>query len=380
LNALVYTLARVQTFTIFMTLGQTLPDSCTECTQEEPPPLDNSDHGHGCKLLSVECTKLSFGCTDITKITKKKLITVCMHGDETCGMYAVNELIKEGFLLQAMKLSTIKLDILLANPRGVKEKKRFIDVNLNRIFHEDKLKRKDKITETPMEEDPQLADNYEVGIVQEIANAIAVCDEYIDIHSTSASSQPFALPAGDPESEKMATSFSIDFVIEKLVKSVQGTSVGWANVLGKKAICFECGQHQDRTTIEVAKRVIKRFVSDTVEGTAKSVLTCETNQVIKKGFRFVSSAPHAFEKVMCNQLLAVDDEVGEIRCKSSEGAFIIMPTANPILGEEAWFWGEVKDCAAQQQQQAKTEATPKMNVNSIRRSLTLSNSRTVSVC
>jgi len=360
-----------------MTLGPATPEQPINNTNSQEPPSTYEAVG---ELLSETITKLTFGCNDKTKITKRKLITVCMHGDETCGMFAVNELIQEGFFTQMMKQSTVKLTVMLANPRGVKEKKRFIDVNLNRIFHADKLKRKDKVIqpETPMGEDPDLVENYEVGLVQKLADAISDCDEYIDIHSTSASSQPFALPAGDIESEKMATSFCIDFVIEKLVKSVQGTSIGWANVLGKKAICFECGQHQERATIEVAKKVIKRFVSDTIEGTAKSVLTCDTNQVIRKGFRYTSCAPHAFEKVTCNQLLAIDDEVGEIRCKSSSGAFIIMPTANPILGEEAWFWGEVKESAVQIQ--PKTETTPKMDVNSIRRSLTLSNSRTVSVC
>jgi len=358
-----------------MTFGPATPEQTFNNTSSQEPPSTSEPV---CELLSEEKTKLSFGCNDATKITKRKLITVCMHGDETCGMLAVNELIQEGFFTQKMKLSTLKLEIMLANPRGVKEKKRFIDVNLNRIFHDDKLKRKDKVSqpESPMVEDS--LNLYEVGLVQRLADAISDCDEYIDIHSTSASSLPFALPAGDVESEKMATSFCIDFVIEKLVKSVQGTSIGWANVLGKKAICFECGQHQERTTIETAKRVIKRFVSDNVEGTAKSVLTCDTNQVIRKGFRYTSCAPHAFEKVTCNQLLAIDDEVGEIRCKSSAGAFIIMPTANPILGEEAWFWGEVKENIAQAQ--PKAETTPKMDVNSIRRSLTLSNSRTVSVC
>jgi len=111
-----------------------------------------------------------------------------------------------------------------------------------------------------------------------LADAIAECDEYIDIHSTSAGSKPFALPAEDAESETFAKSFAVDFVIQKLVKCVKGTSIGWAQILKKKAICFECGQHKDEKTNDIAKRVIKRFVTDKIDGTAEKILKCETNQ------------------------------------------------------------------------------------------------------
>jgi len=326
-------------------------------------------------LLSTSMTKLSFGCNDDKLVKKRKLITVCMHGDETCGMTAVNQLITEEFFQQTLSNSTTttRVTIILANPKGVEAKKRFIDVNLNRIFHEDRLRRKDLEIQpsSPMDSDPLLMTTYEVGLVQNIADEIADCDEYVDIHSTSAGSYPFALPAGDSESEKLACSFAVDFVIEKLVKSVKGTSVGWANILKKKAVCFECGQHQDINTVEVAKKIIKTFINENGEGTTRAVLTCETNQVIRKGFHYVRDPPKAFEKVTCNEILAHDEEAGDIKCTCSSGAYIIMPTANPILGEEAWFWGELKTESKQIEiKKPNTEVTTSsMNPFSIRKSL-----------
>jgi len=313
--------------------------------------------------LSPYFPKIVFGCTN-NLVTNKKLITVCMHGDESCGMVAVNELIEERFFsntFNSKEFISSRVTILLANPKGVLENKRFIDVNLNRIFHETRLRKmsKDLSIETDSVKNSCLKKHYELTQVQQVADEIAECDEYIDIHSTSAKSYPFALPALDAESEKFAESFGVDFVIEKLVKSVHGTSIGWATALNKKAVCFECGQHEDRCTVEVAKKIIRRFITGSVKETAKAVLTCGSNEVIRKGFKYVKGRgpPRAFEKVAHNELLAIDEEVGEIRCSNPKGSFIIMPTANPILGEEAWFWGELKEIRNEKKDLEKIELT-----------------------
>jgi len=80
----------------------------------------------------------------------------------------------------------------------------------------------------------------------------------------------------------------------------------------------------------------------------------------------VRTPPCAFEKVSCNEVLAEDDEVGQIKCTASSGAYIIMPTANPILGEEAWFWGEPLEGKKEEKKQQVKEP---MTVCSIRKSL-----------
>jgi len=361
-----------------------LPDLDVNVSASSTKPGETTPDINKFPLLSTSMTKLSIGCNDDKLVKKRKLITVCMHGDETCGMIAINQLITEGFFQKALSNSTSRVTIILANPRGVEAKRRFIDVNLNRIFHEDRLRRKDSGTQpsSPIDNDPLLMTTYEVGLVQNLADEISDCDEYIDIHSTSSKSCPFALPARDSESEKFACSFAVDFVIEKLVKSVKGTSIGWANVLHKKAICFECGQHQDINTVEVAKKIIRTFVTENGEGKTKAVLTCETNQVIRKGFHYVRDPPRAFDKVTCNEILAQDEEGGDIKCTCSSGAYIIMPTANPILGEEAWFWGELKESEQTEPKKTSVDVSiateagiPGMNPFSIRKSL----SRTVQV-
>jgi len=321
-------------------------------------------------FLSPDCPKLVFGCTDDSITRSKKLITVCMHGDEVCGMIAVNELIKQDFFSQFFKgeLKYNRLTIVLGNPKGVKANKRFIDVNLNRIFHVNRIKHRTKQDHSSDRSDKEeyiddlKLTHYELSRVQPIADEIADCDEYVDIHSTSAQSYPFALPSLDEDSEQFARTFDVHYVIEKLIKSVEGTTIGWANLLKKRALCVECGQHEARETVEVAKRVIQRFVSGVVGETAKYVLTCTENEKIRKGFHY-KTPPVAFEEVKYNQVIAEDDELGEIKCQNSKGAYIIMPTANPILGEEAWFWGELKYKAPNLSLPTPAKVTPNQHIS-----------------
>ncbi len=63
----------------------------------------------------------------------------------------------------------------------------------------------------------------------------------------------------------------------------------------------------------------------------------EHNEVVKNHHK---NAPFAFSllKWSVTQVLAYDEEMGEIRCPFKEGAIVVMPTSQPIIGEEAWFW------------------------------------------
>jgi len=76
-------------------------------------------------------TKLVLGAEDAPK---KLLVTVCIHGNEICGLEAVNRLLHEGFFKHGFDTRSTRVTILLGNPRAVMENKRYIDVNLNRMF------------------------------------------------------------------------------------------------------------------------------------------------------------------------------------------------------------------------------------------------------
>jgi len=284
------------------------------------------------EFLNQNITKLVFGCTH-TEPRIRKLITVCIHGDEICGLSAVNELIEEEFFQKSLDFENERVTIILGNPSAVKCNKRFLDINLNRIFTEQFLQNK-------MKTDFIANELYEVTRLEEIANEIEQCDEYLDLHSTSAPSFPFAIVTPEIKSEIIAKSFPVKFILHNIVNVIVGTTLEHAHNNGKVGICVECGQHNERTSVEVAKKTIKSFVSKVEVDTtlSKEVLFVDKAEILHKGFKFVVDAK-AFDKIKYNELIATDDVVGEMRCPYEQGAFLIMPIANPVEGEEAWLWG-----------------------------------------
>jgi len=270
-------------------------------------------------------TKLTFGCSE-PKI--KKLITVCIHGDEYCGLIAVNELINENFFQNGFDIQNERITIMIGNPKAVLCNKRFVDINLNRIFLHQFLENKDMISQ----------DSYEYSRLMELAPEIKQCDEYLDLHSTSASTVPFAIIT-NIRSEEIAKKFPVKFILHNVVKVIEGTSVDYALELNKVGCCVECGQHCDRRAVEVAKASIRAFLSPKeADKSLKEVLYVDKAEILRKGFKFCLEAK-AFEKIQYDELVATDEIVGELRCPYKEGAFLVMPNGKPVEGEEAWLWG-----------------------------------------
>jgi len=275
-------------------------------------------------------TKLTFGCLD-SKAVRNKLITVCIHGDEIAGLIAVNELIEEGFFEYGLSKKE-RVTIMIGNPEAVIQKKRFIDINLNRIFTS-------QFTHANLQED-MIKKGYELSRLNEIVAEIQKCDSFLDIHSTSAPTLPFAIVGPTPQSEKVGKSFPVKFVLHNVVRVIVGTSVEYAHSLNKEAVCVECGQHNDRDTVEIAKETIRAFVTGVADNSPKEILSVESSETLRRGFKFCKSCK-AFGRVKYHELIAHDDVVGDIRCPFVEGAFLIMPIANPVEGEEAWLWGRI---------------------------------------
>jgi len=281
--------------------------------------------------LSEANTKLIFGNEHADR---KLLITVCIHGNETCGLVAVNELIEEGFFSDGFDTNRTQVTIILGNPRALKENKRFIDINMNRIFTP-------QFIESEMKDDMLGKELYEVSHLQKITAAIQNCTAYLDLHSTSAPTIPFAIVFHGEES--LCNLLSVRFLIQNVIKVIVGTSIDYAHSLGIPSICVECGQHISREAVEVAKRNIGAFVTEhPFDHFPKKHLYVDRSVILRKGFRFMKNVK-AFDWVNHNEVVAQDDVVGDIKCPYNPGAFLVMPVANPVLGEEAWVWGHTPD-------------------------------------
>lgn len=284
--------------------------------------------------------EFNFGCSEANAKTRK-LILLCVHGNEQCGLTAFNQLLDSGWIQQEndlLKKNNQRVKVILANPEGVIKNKRFIDLNLNRIFRAPFTEIANiSPTNTSSSSDLFPHPPYELSRLSILMKAISWCDYLIDIHSTSAETPPFAICTEGSRSEKFATTFPVEYVIKDLSKLVSGTTLECAKEYSKVGICVECGEHSNPHSVEIATEVIKRFVSD-VEESAHNVVSCAKSQLITRGFHFLKHL-RAFQMVKYKEVLG-EDEKGIISCPYPDGAIIIMPTENPIVGEEAWFWGE----------------------------------------
>jgi succinylglutamate desuccinylase len=296
------------------------------------------------QLNPTSCTRLVFGCTD-SKPQSHKLITVCIHGDETCGFHAINELISEGFFRNGFDTQNERVTVILGNPRAFVESKRFVHINLNRIFTHQFIQKSAREDFFGTDKGGAFAfsnggsEVYELSRLSEIVEAMKECDCFLDLHSTSAHTSPFAIVTPGETSEAIAKTFPVRFILHNVVKVISGTSIDYVDSLNKPAICVECGQHQDSATIQVAKETIRAFICGASPMRIdKQVLFVDRAEILREGFRFCSEVK-AFSRVEYNELVAKDNVIGELRCPYERGAFLIMPVANPVVGEEAWLWG-----------------------------------------
>lgn len=187
---------------------------------------------------------------------------------------------------------------------------------------------------------------YEAERARVVSQAIDNCDVLLDLHSCSAKAPAHALPMDNFESIELASKMPVGFVIKYLAHTTKGkaTTLDWAKKKGKIGICVECGQHRDKETIRRAKQCIQTLIELESHQRVKHkapkpiILTSRENEPVRKQFKFVRNIK-AFERVPFGEIIATDI-LGPIKSKYSGGTYIVMPTRNPVLGEEAFFYAK----------------------------------------
>ena len=261
---------------------------------------------------------------------KNLLILVAIHGNEVCGPKAITNIIKK-IKNNEIKIKTGSVTFIpICNLEAYKQNKRYININLNRIF--------EKI------ENPK---NNEEIISQKIIKYIDECDYLLDIHSIHSEGPSFAFLDKDTEEEMKK------FVI---IQNFQSIIVGWNDIFGKndKSTCgyalkynkicttIECGNHNDPLCIERAETAIKNSLA------FLDIADCElsfdkNNQKFikmekvfykeKEGY-FVKNWKH-LDTIKSEEIIAKYND-GEV-IKAKKDCLIIMPHEDNPIGTE-WFY------------------------------------------
>ncbi len=168
--------------------------------------------------------------------TKKLIVIGGMHGNEISGVEAIEETLVFFQEHPEIKLNG-KIYFIKGNISALNKNERFIDKDLNRLWSDDYIQN----------EHPDI---FDVKEVKELHKLIAedICQNnysnctLLDLHTFSAETGAFCIPAENSKSMALAQTFKIPF-IEKLAGSLPETALNYFGSKGMASVVFEGGTH-----------------------------------------------------------------------------------------------------------------------------------------
>ena len=165
----------------------------------------------------------------------KLIILGGMHGNEINGVKAIEQILPR--LKQIFDEQTGQIWFLKGNVPALEAGERFIDKDLNRLW----------LDEYIHSEDTSTADFQSLRVLHDlIVNDICQGQfdncVFLDLHTFSAKSGIFAIPASNQKSIEFARSFEVPF-IERLSETLPGTALQYLGQKGMTSIVFEGGTH-----------------------------------------------------------------------------------------------------------------------------------------
>ncbi len=171
---------------------------------------------------------------------KKLAVVVCLHGNEPVSLKVV-KMLKE-------------TPCFVGNPMALKQKKRFIDSDLNRSF--------------PGKKDG----NYEEKLAFDLLEKLKEFEFVVDLHSTSGNSELFGI-ISKPTRAKIKLAKKLN--LEKLVVIHPEFEKGHSLIDNLNcAISFEAGPHDKRGLAEEMASLIKSFLESKDFGKKMGIFSC----------------------------------------------------------------------------------------------------------
>lgn len=259
--------------------------------------------------------------------------TVCVvggvHGDETCGPNSIAVL--ERKLLTGDRLLRGRLLTLVANLEAVRLKRRFVDFDLNRAFEN------------------SYAFGHEAQLAHRLAPHLIGMDYVLDLHSTSAPTQPFCAGALTERHLEMFKMTGLDVYTHGWEIHREHTMlIDEVNRLDGVGVIAECGRTGDSQTDKVAHTTVLQFLqelemlSPVKLQSPKSHTVVRIDQIIRartESFFFTRHFKN-LDLVRAGEVVAYDDG----RPIAYPNAFVIaMPTQSKLqAGDEAFGIGIIE--------------------------------------
>ncbi len=179
--------------------------------------------------------------------SKEKLIVIGgMHGNEKSGLEAIERVLNK-LKNQEDKLKK-RVYFLKGNLKALENDERFVDIDLNRIWHDRYLKNHNGAYD--FKEFLELQ-----ALIEEICQGQYDNCAMLDLHTFSADSGIFCIPAENRKSEQLAKRFGVPY-IEKLAKSLPETALNYYGEKGMLSLVFEGGRHNTPEAADNLERAI----------------------------------------------------------------------------------------------------------------------------
>lgn len=265
---------------------------------------------------------------------KTLLILGAIHGNETCGTYAIHQLMKD---IEGGELTLDKGTLILVpicNPKAYEQNKRYIDVNLNRVIgHHD---------------NPTAYEHY---LGAEIATLIDQADYVLDLHSVHGESVPFVFQdAATIEEETFAQSMHLENIIvgwpdiykDDVEAASEITTQTYAGSKNIPAITVECGTHgcpkADKLAVECIYQALDFLNMARIPNLkAKPVFTkIVMDKYIRKEQEGVMEQHWIHMDKVAKGTILAHYANGEI-LKAADDCFILLPFHEAQIGDE-WFY------------------------------------------
>lgn len=276
------------------------------------------------------------------------ICTAGIHGNEPLGIEALRKVFR---ILERDKPEFKGRFVGIAgNLKALKENKRYLTEDLNRIWTSGKLERaKNNQCQTPdCEELKEILQVLENINLSQYSKKI-----YLDLHTTSGENGTFIITT-DLEKSHYLTQRLEAPIITGLEEKLQGTSMRYMHDQGFTSFAFEGGQHQNQQSIDnlvwsiwytflgagcIAEDIIpnevaqythlQEFTENLPDIMALEYLHSITPQ---DGFKMLPGFKN-FSQVSKGELLA-NDSKGEVRCPAD--GYLLMPLYQPA-GSDGFF-------------------------------------------
>jgi succinylglutamate desuccinylase len=257
----------------------------------------------------------------------KSIILVGVHGDEKCGPEALKK------VLPLLQIEYGTVFIAYGNPEAIKKNTRFTDVNLNRIFKDEKfLSEKEK-------------NSYEYKRSRYLIPYLNQAEVLLDVHASYTPESRSFIICSD-EARELVQYLPFDLTVSGFDEIEPGGTDYYMNRQGKIGICIECGYLGNPASTQMAEKSITLFLE--IRGHIKSGILKKYKQTrlhmngiyITKtdNFKLVKEF-NDFDKIIENQVIGYD---GNEEIKAEANGFILFARDLNQKGEEAFCFGEYK--------------------------------------